>query len=393
MEFKGIKEEDKEYIINTYNRFDVAIKEGKGSTLYDFDGKKYIDFSSGIGVNALGVNDTEWVDAVINQVHQIQHISNLYYTKPQADLAKALCQKTGMKKVFFCNSGAEANEGVIKTARKYSFDKYGEGRSDIITLEGSFHGRTIATLTATGQDKFHQYFGPFGDGFKYAKINDLDNLISMIDEHTCAIMIETVQGEGGVNNLDPAFIIGIDKLCHERDLLFIVDEVQTGNGRTGYFYSYMEYGVTPDLVSTAKGLSGGLPFGAVLFGEKCEKTLGYGEHGTTFGGNPICAAAALSVVNRIDDKLLNHVKESRKMVEDILGKSSAVNKITGKGLMIGVDFTSPSGLNASEIAKECIKEGLIVLTAKNRIRLLPSLNISDAELKEGLNILKGVLER
>ncbi|MGM9971665.1 MAG: aspartate aminotransferase family protein [Anaeroplasmataceae bacterium] len=392
MNFNDIKKEDKEYIANTYNRFDVAIKEGNGATLYDFEGKKYIDFSSGIGVNALGINDKEWVDAVCNQAHQIQHISNLYYTLPQAELAKLLIQKSNMKKVFFCNSGAEANEGAIKTARKYSYDKYGEGRKDIITLEGSFHGRTIATLTATGQDKFHQYFGPFVEGFKYAKINDLENLKSMIDEHTCAIMIETIQGEGGVNNLDAEFIKGIDKLCKDNDLIFIVDEVQTGNGRTGYFYSFEEYGVTPDVVSTAKGLAGGLPFGAVLFGEKTKDTLGYGEHGTTFGGNPICAAAALSVVKRIDDNLLNQVKKSRKIIEEVLGKSSAINKITGKGLMVGVDFTSKRGLTASDVAKECITKGLIVLTAKNRVRLLPSLNITEAELREGLEILKGVIE-
>lgn len=392
MNFDDIKKEDKEYIINTYNRFDVAIKEGKGSTLYDFDGKKYIDFSSGIGVNALGINDSEWTNAVIEQTKQIQHISNLYYTLPQVKLAKLLCEKANMKKVFFANSGAEANEGAIKTARKYSFDKYGEGRKEIITLEGSFHGRTVLTLSATGQDKFHQYFGPFVDDFKYAKPNDLDGLKSMISDKTCAIMIETVQGEGGVNNLDSDFIKGIDKLCKELDILFIVDEVQTGNGRTGYFYSYQEYGVTPDIVSTAKGLSGGLPLGAVLFGEKVQNTLSFGDHGTTFGGNPICCSAALSVVSRIDDKLLNHVKECRKIVEDILGSSKCVNKITGKGLMIGVDFSSPSNLTASDVVKECIKKGVIVLTAKNRVRLLPSLNITNEELIEGLNIIKGVIE-
>lgn len=393
MLFDKIKETDKEYVANTYNRFNVAIKEGKGATLYDFDGKKYIDFSSGIGVNSFGINDEEWVRAVCNQAHQIQHISNLYYTEPQAKLAEMLCAKANMKKVFFANSGAEANEGAIKTARKYSFDKYGSGRSDIITLEGSFHGRTIATLSATGQDKFHKYFDPFVSGFKYAKINDLKNLESMIDEHTCAIMIETIQGEGGVNNLDADFIKGIDKLCHERDLVFIVDEVQTGNGRTGYLYSYMEYGVHPDVVSTAKGLAGGLPFGAVLFGEKTEHTLGYGEHGTTFGGNPICAAAALSVLSRLDDKIYKGVFEKRKIIEDILLKSKCVNAITGKGLMVGVDFTSPSGKNQAEIAALCIEKGLIVLTAKNRIRLLPSLNISNEELIEGLNILKEAIEK
>ncbi len=392
MKFDDLKCNDKEYIINTYNRFDVAIKEGKGSTLYDVDGKKYIDFSSGIGVNAFGVNDKEWVDAVCYQASQIQHISNLYYTIPQIRLAEILCEKANMKKVFFCNSGAEANEGVIKAARKYSYDKYGEGRKDIITLEGSFHGRTVLTLSATGQDKFHKYFAPFVDGFKYAKPNDIEGLLNMIDDKTCAIMIETIQGEGGVNNLDEEFIKAIDKVCKEKDILFIVDEVQTGNGRTGYFYSYQEYGVTPDLVSTAKGLAGGLPMGAVLFGEKTEKTLSYGDHGTTFGGNPICAQAAISVVSRIDEKLLDNVKNANKIVKDILSASPAVNKITGKGLMIGVDFTSPSGKNASDVVKDCIKKGLIVLTAKDRVRLLPPLNITTEELTEGLNILKGVIE-
>lgn len=392
MKFDDLKCNDKEYIINTYNRFDVAIKEGKGSTLYDVDGKKYIDFSSGIGVNAFGVNDKEWVDAVCYQASQIQHISNLYYTIPQIRLAEILCEKANMKKVFFCNSGAEANEGVIKAARKYSYDKYGEGRKDIITLEGSFHGRTVLTLSATGQDKFHKYFAPFVDGFKYAKPNDIEGLLNMIDDKTCAIMIETIQGEGGVNNLDEEFIKAIDKVCKEKDILFIVDEVQTGNGRTGYFYSYQEYGVTPDLVSTAKGLAGGLPMGAVLFGEKTEKTLSYGDHGTTFGGNPICAQAAISVVSRIDEKLLDNVKNANKIVKDILSASPAVNKITGKGLMIGVDFTSPSGKNASDVVKDCIKKGLIVLTAKDRVRLLPALNITKEELTEGLNILKGVIE-
>ena len=392
MDFVDIKKDDKNYIANTYNRFDLAIKEGQGSILYDYAGKRYIDFSSGIGVNTLGVNDEDWVNSIINQVKQLQHISNLYYTLPQTKLAKLLCEKTNMSKVFFCNSGAEANECAIKTARKYSYDKYGEGRKDIITLEGSFHGRTIATLSATGQDKFHQYFGPFVDGFKYAKINDLDNLTKMIDSKTCAIMIETIQGEGGVNNLDADFIKGIDKLCKDNDLIFIVDEVQTGNGRTGYLYSYMEYGVTPDVVTTAKGLSGGLPLGAILFSDKTQNTLGFGEHGTTFGGNPICCSAALTILERLDDNLLANVKKSRQIIEDILLKSSCVNKITGKGLMVGVDFTSPSGLTATELAKKCIEKGIIVLTAKNRIRLLPSLNIKEEDLIDGIKILKGVIE-
>ncbi|MGM9970714.1 MAG: aspartate aminotransferase family protein [Anaeroplasma sp.] len=392
MDFVEIKNDDNNYIANTYNRFDLAIKEGQGSILFDYDGKKYIDFTSGIGVNTLGVNNEDWVNAIINQVKMLQHISNLYYTLPQTKLAKLLCEKTSMKKVFFCNSGAEANECAIKTARKYSFDKYGEGRKEIITLNGSFHGRTIATLSATGQDRFHQFFGPFVEGFKYAEINNLENLVKMVNDKTCAIMIETIQGEGGVNNLDAEFIKGIDKLCKDKDLIFIVDEVQTGNGRTGYLYSYEEYGVSPDIVTTAKGLSGGLPLGAVLFNEKTQNTLGYGEHGTTFGGNPICCSAALAILENLNSDLLTNVKKSRQIIEDILLKSPCINKVTGKGLMVGVDFSSPSGLNASEIAKKCIEKGIIVLTAKNRIRLLPSLNIKEKDLIEGINILKGVIE-
>lgn len=391
MEFDLIKEKDNNNIANTYARFNVAIKEGKGSTMYDFDGKKYIDFSSGIGVNTFGINDEEWVNAVINQTRQIQHISNLYYTKPQTDLASLLCEKANMKKVFFCNSGAEANEGAIKAARKYSFDKYGLGRHEIITLQGSFHGRTIATLSATGQDHFHKYFFPFVDGFKYAKPNDIKHLESLISNETCAIMIETIQGEGGVNNLDKDFILAIDKICKEKDIMFIIDEVQTGNGRTGYFYSYQEYGITPNIVSTAKGIAGGLPLGAVLFDEKTENTLKYGDHGTTYGGNPIVTAAGYSVVSRIDDKLLNHVKECRKIIEDMLIGDPNVTCITGKGLMVGIGLKP--GKVSSDIAKECIQQGLIVLTAKDRVRLLPSLNISFEELKEGLNILKGVLQK
>ncbi len=389
MEFDLIKEKDNNNIANTYARFDVAIKEGKGSTLYDFDGKKYIDFSSGIGVNTFGINDEAWVEAVINQARQIQHISNLYYTKPQVDLASMLCEKANMKKVFFANSGAEANEGAIKTVRKYSYDKYGENRNEIITLQGSFHGRTIATLSATGQDKFHQYFFPFVEGFKYAKPNDLEHLKSLISKHTCAIMLETIQGEGGVNNLDEDFILGIQEICTKNDILLVIDEVQTGNGRTGYFYSYQEYGLTPDVVTTAKGIAGGLPLGAVLFGPKTEYTLKYGEHGTTYGGNPIVTAAGCSVVSRIDDKLLTHVKECRKIIEEMLLSDPNVTCVTGKGLMVGIGL-KPSVV-ATEVAKKCITKGLIVLTAKDRVRLLPSLNISFEELKEGLNILKGVL--
>ena len=385
-----IIKEDSENILNTYSRFKVVLESGNKEILKDINGKEYIDFSSGIGTNVFGACDEKWVEAVCNQAHTLQHTSNLYYSIPQVKLAKLLIEKTNMKKVFFSNSGAESNEGAIKAARKYSFDKYGLGRSEIITLEGSFHGRTIATLSATGQDVFHQYFFPFVGDFKYAKVNDIEGLKSLINEHTCAIMIETVQGEGGVNALDPEFIKFIDKICKVKDLVFIVDEVQTGNGRTGYLYSYMEYDVHPNIVTTAKGLAGGLPFGAILFDDKLQHTLSYGMHATTFGGNPICAAAAYSVLSRIDDKLLDHVKECRKIIDEELKNDKNVIKTTGKGLMVGVELKE--GIKASDVVNRCIEKGLIPLTAKNRIRLLPPLNISFDNLKKGLKILKEALE-
>ena len=387
---KELMVEDSENILNTYKRFPVVLKEGKGATLKDYKGKEYIDFSSGIGTNSFGACDKEWVDAVVHQANTLQHSSNLYYTAPQVMVAKMLCRKTNMKKLFFGNSGAEANECAIKAARKYSYDKYGLGRSEIITLKNSFHGRTIATLSATGQDVFHQWFFPFLGDFKYCPASDIDALKGLISEKTCAIMIETVQGEGGVVALDPEFIKYIDLVCKEKDILFIVDEVQTGNGRCGYLYSYMEYGVTPNIVTTAKGLAGGLPFAAILFDEKTENVLSYGQHGTTFGGNPVCASAALSVLKRIDDKLLNHVRECRKIIEDRLKDVEEVLSISGKGLMVGLELKD--GLKAVDIASKCMEEGLIPLTAKTKIRLLPPLNITFEELNKGLDILIHVLK-
>lgn len=381
---------DQEYILNTYKRFHVALKSGKGATFKDINEKEYIDFSSGIGTNSFGACDDIWVQAVCNQAQTLQHTSNLYYTEPQVKLAKLLCEKTNMKKVFYGNSGAEANECAIKAARKYSYDKYGENRNEIITLKNSFHGRTIATLSATGQDVFHQYFYPFVGGFKYALANDIEELNSLINEHTCAIMIETVQGEGGVNALDSKYIQYIDKICKEKDLVFIVDEVQTGNGRCGFLYSYMEYGVTPNIVTTAKGLAGGLPFAAILFDEKLQNTLSYGQHGTTFGGNPVCAAAAYSVLTRLNDDLFKHVLECRKIIEEELSNVKNVISISGKGLMVGIEIHPD--LKALDIVSKCIENGLIPLTAKNKIRLLPPLNISFEELRKGLNILKKALE-
>lgn len=383
------KEKDNEFVSHAYGRFDVALSSGKGSTVWDENGKEYIDFGSGIGVTAFGIADEEWKSAVEAQLDKIQHTSNLYYTKPCADLAMLLCEKTGMKKVFFANSGAEANEGMIKFARKYSFDKYGEGRKTIITLVNSFHGRTITTLSATGQDGFHTVFGPFTPGFKYCPANDIKALNDMITDDVCAIMFECVQGEGGVLNLNEEFVHEIAKISAEKDILVAVDEVQTGNGRTGKYFAYMNYGITPDIVSTAKGLAGGLPMGAVLFGEKLKDTVTPGSHGSTFGGNPIAAAGAISIVERIDDKFLNEVAAKGDYIRDYLGKIKGVKSISGMGLMLGIETEKP----AKEIAAECLERGLLVLTAKTKIRLLPALNISKNELDKGLNILKEVIEK
>lgn len=382
------KELDNQYVAHAYGRFDVALTKGQGSTLYDENGKKYIDFGSGIGVTAFGINDPVWTKAVEEQLHRVQHTSNLYYTAPCAKLAQLLCEKSGMKKVFFGNSGAEANEGAIKFARKYSFDKYGAGRSTIITLVNSFHGRTITTLAATGQDSFHTMFDPFTPGFKYCPANDIAALQAAATDDVCAVLFECVQGEGGVNNLAPAFVNAIAKLAKEKDILMAVDEVQTGNGRTGTYFAYQQYGITPDIVTTAKGLGGGLPIGAVLFGEKLQDTMTPGSHGSTFGGNPVVAAGACSIVERIDDDFLSEVQRKSEKIRTALAKVKGVQSISGMGLMLGIETDKPAG----EVAKACLANGLLILTAKTKLRLLPALNISDAELDEGLEILKGVLE-
>lgn len=382
------KELDNQYVAHAYGRFDVALTKGQGSTLYDENGKKYIDFGSGIGVTAFGINDPVWTKAVEEQLHRVQHTSNLYYTAPCAKLAQLLCEKSGMKKVFFGNSGAEANEGAIKFARKYSFDKYGAGRSTIITLVNSFHGRTITTLAATGQDSFHTVFDPFTPGFKYCPANDIEALQAAATDDVCAVLFECVQGEGGVNNLSPTFVRAIAKLAKEKDILIAVDEVQTGNGRTGTYFAYQQYGITPDIVTTAKGLGGGLPIGAVLFGEKLQDTMTPGSHGSTFGGNPVVAAGACSIVERIDDDFLSEVQRMSEKIRTALAKVKGVQSISGMGLMLGIETDKPAG----EVAKACLANGLLILTAKTKLRLLPALNISDAELDEGLEILKGVLE-
>lgn len=384
----GIKETDDQYVSHAYGRFNVVLTDGKGSTVHDENGKEYIDFGSGIGVTAFGIADEEWKNAVIKQLGRIQHTSNLYYTEPCAELAKLLCEKTGMKKVFFGNSGAEANEGMIKFARKYSYDKYGEGRKTIITLVNSFHGRTVTTLSATGQEGFHKIFGPFTPRFKYCPANDIEALNAMITDDVCAIMFECVQGEGGVLNLNADFVKEIARIAREKDILMCVDEVQTGNGRTGKYFSYMHYGIEPDIVSTAKGLAGGLPMGAVLFGSKLEDTVTPGSHGSTFGGNPIAAAGAISIVKRIDDTFLQEVSDKSKYIVSKLKEIKGVKSVSGMGLMLGIE----TDYKAADIANKCLEKGLLVLTAKTKIRLLPALNITKEETDKGLSILKEVIE-
>ncbi len=378
---------DSLFVANTYNRFPIEIKEGNGSILKDFNGKEYIDLGSGIGVTIFGINDKPWKDAVINQINTLQHASNLYYTKPCADLAKALCEKTGMKKVFFGNSGAEANECAIKVARKYAEEKKGNDYYKIITLVNSFHGRTITTLAATGQDVFHKSFTPLTDGFLYAKANDVDGLRELVKNNkVAAIMFECVQGEGGVLPLNADFIKAIDDICKSEDILMVVDEVQTGNGRTGKMYAYMNFGINPDIVSTAKGLGGGLPIGACLMNEKVQNVLKFGDHGSTFGGNPVACAGALSIVNRIDDKLLDDVKAKSEYVFNSLNGSEGIESLSGLGLMIGIKTVKP----AKEVVLKCMEKGVICLTAKDKVRLLPALNINMEDLKKAVEIIKEV---
>ncbi len=381
----NIKELDSKYIAGTYSRFDVTFTHGHGSTLYDENEKEYIDLGGGIAVTTFGISDDVWKNDVISQLEKLQHVSNLYYTQPQVKLAELLCQKTGMKKVFFSNSGAEANECAIKAARKYSNDKHGKGRSTIITLKNSFHGRTITTLSATGQDVFHKDFGPFTEGFIYAEPNNISDMERLISENSCcAIMIELIQGEGGVYVLDKEYVSQLANIATEKDLLLIVDEVQTGNGRTGELYCYMNYNITPDIVSTAKGLAGGLPMGATLLGEKLKDTLGPSSHGSTFGGNPVCAAGAISVLTRIDDPLLAGVREKSKYIFDELEGTPGIKSISGLGLMIGIETEKP----AKDVVTACIKKGVVTLTAKDKVRLLPALNIPFEQLKKAIQILK-----
>ncbi|NCA66432.1 MAG: aspartate aminotransferase family protein [Clostridia bacterium] len=386
MSAQSKKNKDKKYIANTYARYDLMLQKGKGSALTG-EGREFIDFGGGIAVNIFGAADNEWIKAVCKQTKKLAHTSNLYYTEPCIELAELLCKKTGLKKVFFSNSGAEANECAIKCARKYSFDKYGDGRYEIITLNNSFHGRTMATLSATGQQHFHNYFFPFLEGFAYAE-PEIEDIVNKLSGKTCAIMLELVQGEGGVKVLTKDFVQAVDKLCKDKDILLIIDEVQTGNGRTGAMYAYMQYAIMPDIMTTAKGLGGGLPIGATLFAKKTENVLTSGSHGSTFGANPICAAGALSVMRRIDEKLLDEVCKKGEYIKTALLQLKKVKEITGLGLMLGVSIET----DAKEAVRQCMEKGLLLLTAKDKLRLLPALNISYGEIDKGLEILKEVLE-
>ena len=384
----NIKETDKKYVANTYNRFDVQIVSGKGSIVKDENGKEYIDMGSGIGVSAFGLCDDEWVKAVTNQLALVQHMSNLYYTEPCARLAQMLCEKTALKKVFFSNSGAEANECAIKVARKYGADKKGAEYTTIVTLENSFHGRTLTTLAATGQEHYHKLFQPLTGGFVHTPANDLESLKKVVAENkVCGIMVECVQGEGGVIALDKDFLEGVYALCQKEDILLMIDEVQTGNGRTGKLYAYMNYNVKPDIVTTAKGIGGGLPLGAAILGEKVENVLGFGDHGSTYGGNPVCCAGALSVISRLDAKLLAEVKAKSEYIFDELKGAEGVEEVSGMGLMIGIKTKRPAG----DIVKECITKGVLCLTAKDKVRLLPALNIDFDVLKKAVSIIKEII--
>ncbi len=380
-----LQEKDKKYVANTYARFPVELISGKGSRVTDTDGKEYIDLGSGIAVTAFGIADEVWQKAVAQQAGKLQHTSNLYYTEPCAALAEMLCERTGMKKVFFGNSGAEANECAIKLARKYAADKKGDDVYTIVTMKNGFHGRTLTTLAATGQEHYHELFRPLTPGFVHCEPNDVADFERVVREHKVAgVLLECVQGEGGVNVLDRDYVRAIAEICTKEDILLMIDEVQTGNGRTGTLYAYMQYGITPDVVTTAKGLGGGLPIGACLMGEKAEGVLGFGDHGSTFGGNPVCAAGACSILSRIDEELLASVREKSDYVMKAFENAKGVKSVSGLGLMIGIE---PETVAAGDIVKKCIQNGVLCLTAKNKVRLLPALNIPMEDLKAAVKVL------
>lgn len=385
------QEKQNKSVMGTYGRFPVVLEKGSGECCKDETGKSYIDFGSGIGTSSLGYCNEAWAEAVCTQARTIQHTSNLYYTKAQADFAEALCKTTGYANIFYCNSGAEANECAIKLARKYSFDKYGKGRHNIITLVNSFHGRTMCTLSATGQDVFHNYFFPFVEGFRYAEANNIDDLKSKIDDTVCAVMIEYVQGEGGVNALDKAFVDAVYEICAEKDILVIVDEVQTGVGRTGTFLAGEQFGHKADVTTLAKGIAGGLPMGACLANEKCANVLDKGSHGSTFGGNPVCCVAASAVLKTVTgDGFLEEVNKKAAYIREKLAAMDGVKSVSGLGLMIGI---APENKEAADIANAALENGLLVLTAKgNKVRLLPPLTITYDEIDKGLAILEKIIK-
>lgn len=377
-------EKDKKYVANTYKRFPVCLTEGEGSIVYDENGKRYIDMGSGIGVTVFGIGDKKWKQAVTEQMDKLQHTSNLYYTEPCARLAELLCEKTGMDKVFFANSGAEANENGIKAIRKYAAEKKGSEYYTIITLENSFHGRTLATLAATGQEVFHKLYQPLVPGFVTVPANDLEAMKKAVRENkTAGIMIECIQGEGGVKALNDDYVKGIAKLCEDEDIVLLCDEVQSGNGRSGYMYSYMHYGIKPDVVTTAKGLGGGLPIGACILGGRCADVFSYGDLGSTFGGNPVVSAGACSIIERINDVLLADVRTKSAYLFDVFGGAEGIKAVSGMGLMIGLETVKPAG----EVVAALIEKGVLCLTAKDKVRLLPALNIPMDVLKEAAELI------
>lgn len=385
----NIKEIDKQYVANTYARFPLQLVKGKGSLVYDENGKEYIDLGTGIAVNTFGIGDTEWKNAVIEQLDKVQHTSNLYYSEPCALLAKTLCERTGMDKVFFSNSGAEANECAIKAARRYGELTKGKDCYTIITLKQSFHGRTITTLSATGQEVFHKDFTPMTEGFVHATPNDAEDLKALVEKYDCcAVMMELVQGEGGVTALDKEYVQAVEKLVREKDMLLVIDEVQTGNGRTGALYAYMAYGISPDVVTTAKGLGGGLPIGATMMNQKAAALFTPGLNGSTFGGNPVACAGALSILQRIDDKLLTEVRKKSEYIFSTLQNTKGVKSVSGMGFMIGIETEK----DASEVISACMERGVLVIKAKNKVRLLPALNIPFEQLEKAIKTLKEVME-
>ncbi|MBR2954048.1 MAG: aspartate aminotransferase family protein [Clostridia bacterium] len=389
MNLSSIKSQADNSLMPTYAHFPVSIEKGNGATFIDSEGNEVIDFGSGIGVNSLGYNNDGWIDAVTEQLKKVQHTSNLYYNSTVAEYAEMLTKRTGFNRVFLCNSGAEANECAIKLARKYSFDKYGENRYNIITLVNSFHGRTMATITATGQEHYHKFFNPFVQGFKYAESGNTEQFLEMADDTVCAIILEIVQGEGGVVPTDFEYLKTVEKVCKEKDILLIIDEVQTGMGRTGKLFAYEHAGISPDVVTSAKGIGNGLPMGACLCTEKCADVLTAGTHGTTFGGNPVACAGAKYILNTLTDDFLKEVNEKGEYIRTKLADIEEIASISGLGLMLGIELKTK---NAGEIAKKCSENGLLILTAKTKLRMLPPLVITKEEIDKGMEILKSFLE-